>query len=128
MLGGTDVVTRLRVDELNCIDIGLIQKAMERADPEDLCFIQHLTDSSLTKPLKIVQAFMGDQIGIRGTMGNPAIISPYIRDFAEVLEITLMNRTFQSEFIFRPPLNDEAAMTAAFSEYVMRFVDYDDSI
>ena len=62
MLGGTDVVIRTRVDELNFIDIGLIQEAMERADPEDLGFIQHLTISSLTKPLKIVQAFMGDQI------------------------------------------------------------------
>ena len=124
MLGGTDVVTRIRVDELNCIDIGLIQKAMERADPEDLGFIQHLTDSSLTKPLKIVQAFMGDQIGIRGTIGNPTIISPYIRDFAEVLESTLMSRTFQSEFMFMPPLNDEVALTHAFSKYLMRFVYY----
>ena len=118
------MVTRTRVDELNFIDIGIIQEAMERANPEDLGFIQHLTTSSLTKPLKIVQAFMGDQVGILGTMGNPAIISPDIEDFAKVLKGTLMRRTFQSEFIFRPPLNDEAAMTEAFSEYVMRFVDY----
>ena len=76
MLGGTDVVTRIRVDELNCIDIGLIQKAMERADPEDLGFIQHLTTSSITKPLKIVQAFMGDQIGIRGLYHLTSGISP----------------------------------------------------
>ena len=109
---------------MNCIDIGLIKKAMERADPEDLGFIQHLTDSSLTKPLKIVQAFMGDQIGIRGTIGNPALTSPYIRDFAEVLESTLMNRTFQSEFIFRPPLNDEETRNEAFVEYLMHFVVY----
>ena len=83
-----------------------------------------MTTWSLTKPLEILQGFMGDQVGILGTMGNPAIISPYIEDFAKVLKGTLMRRTFQSEFIFRPPLNDGAAMTEAFSEYVMRFVDY----
>ena len=66
---------------------------------------------------------MGDQIGISGTMSNPAIISPYIRELAEDLESTLLG-IFESEFIFRPPLNDEAALTQAFSEYLMRFLDW----
>ena len=126
MLGSTSVITKCTLDELNFMDIGLIRRAMERGGPEDIGFLRALTTGSLRKPLEMIQAFLGDDIGITGTMGNPAIISPYIRDFAEVLESTLMNRTFQSEFIFRPPLNDEAAMTEAFSQYLMRFVDYDD--
>ena len=124
MIGGTDVVIKTTPDQVNFFHIGLILKAMERRDPEDISLIQYLTTNSLTKPLKIVQAFMGDQIGIRGTMGNPAIISPYIRDFEKVLKGTLLMRTFQSEFIFRPPLNDKATRIEAFSRYVMRFVDY----
>ena len=126
MLGSTGVITKCTLDELNFMHIGIIRHAMERGGPEDIGLLLALTTDSLRKPLGLIQAFMGDDIGITGTMGNPAIISPYIRDFGEVLETTLMNRTFQSEFIFRPPLNDEAAMTEAFSQYLMRFVDYDD--
>ena len=125
MIGGTHAVTETTADELNFFNVGLILEAMERRDPEDIGLIQTLTTNSLRTPLKIVQAFKVDQIGIRGTMGNPAIISPYLRDFGEVLETTLMNRTFQSEFVFRPPLNDDEACKEALAEYLMRFADYD---
>ena len=124
MLGSTEVITECTLDEVNFMHIGITRHAMERGGPEDIGLLLALTTDSLRKPLGLIQAFMGDDIGITGTMGNPAIISPYIRDFGEVLETTPMNRTFQSEFIFRPPLNDEVALTEGFSKYLMRFVYY----
>ena len=124
MLGSTSVITKCTLDELNFMDIGLIRRAMARGGPEDIGLLQALTTDSLRKPLEMIQAFMGDDIGITGTMGNPAIISPYIRELAEDLESTLLG-IFESEFIFRPPLNDDEARNEAFAEYLMRFVEYD---
>ena len=123
MLGSTHVITSCPVDELTFMDIGMIRDAMKSEDPEDIGFLQTLTTDSLRKPLEIIQSFMGDAIGVTGTMGNPAIISPYIRDLNEMLENTLF-QIFVSEFIFRPPLNDEEARNEAFAEYFMRFVEY----
>ena len=115
MLGSTSVITKCTLDELNFMHIGIIRCAMERRGPEDIRLLQALTTDSLRKPLEMIQAFLGDDIGITGTMGNPAIISPYIRELAEDLENTLF-RIFVSEFIFRPPLNDDEARNETFEE------------
>ena len=123
MLGSTGVITKCSLDEVNFMHIGIIRHALERGGPEDIGLLQALTTDSLRKPLELIQAFMGDDIGITGTMGNSAIISPYIRELAEVLENTLF-RIFVSEIIFRPPLNDDEARNEAFAEYLMRFVEY----
>ena len=108
---------------MNSMHIGIIRDAMERGGPEDIGLLQTLTTDSLRKPLEIIQSFMGDAIGVTGTMGDPVNISPYIRVVNEVLENTLF-QIFVSEFIFRPPLNDEDARNEAFAEYLMRFVEY----
>ena len=124
LAGSTDVIVSCPLDEVHYMHIGIIRHALESGGPEDIGLLQALTTDSLRKPLELIQAFMGDDIGITGTMGNPAIISPYIRELAEDLESTLLG-IFVSEFIFRPPLNDDEARNEALAEYLMRFVEYD---
>ena len=121
-LGGTCVVQDIPLSELHFLDIGTIRKAIKNRTPEDDHLIECLVRQSLSPVLQIVQAFMGGPIGITGTIGNPVIIEYYIQIFAEGLENTLV-ATLAPQYIFRPPLNNDESIEAAFADYLMRFTD-----
>ncbi len=123
MLGSTEVIASCPVDQVQLMHIGSIRHAIKTQTQSGVGLILTLTANSLRKPLETIQAFMGDDIGVTGTMGNPVIISPYIRHLNKVLETTLF-RIFMSEFIFKPPLNDDEARIEVFAEYLMRFAEY----
>ena len=66
--------TQVPLSALNFMDIDTIRKAIKDPSPKGGRLIEILVAQSLRTVLEMVQAFVGDPIGTRGTMGNPVIL------------------------------------------------------
>ena len=105
------------------MDMATIRQAIEGKDGEDTRFIGTLVLEAHITILEIVQGFLGDKVGVSGTIGEPVIVNENILLLSEGLEWTLV-KTFEPMHLFRPPLNDEEVRKVVFAEYLMRFSEW----
>ena len=119
-LGHPSVVSTVPTRDVAPMDIATIRSALDNGD-EGL--IQVLVTSAHSSILKLLQAYLGQHVGLHGTMGNPVFVDTGIRHVASYFEDVLVS-TLHPRFLFRPPWSAIETRNKAFSEYLMRFAEW----
>ena len=104
------------------LELPVIRAAMEGGTEDGAKFLQFLTDSAHRPVLERLQAYLGQTVGLTGTIDNPVVVKDKIKITVvnEILMGALMG-TLQPQLIFRPPLSDSERSKMAYSEYLHRF-------
>ena len=105
------------------MEIGMISGALDFKTDEDNRFISELVFKAHKTVLERIQAFLGERVGVSGTMGNPVIVSDAIRCVEDTLEDALL-ATFDPKYLFKPPFSNEETRKKVFADYLFRFADW----
>ena len=122
-LGATDVIFQCPASAMSLMEIGMIRGALDAKTDEGARFIEDLVLRAHQTVLERIQAFLGESVGVHGTMGNPVIVSDAIRKVEEEVGKALL-RTLNPLKIFMPPCNDDEAPKRAFADYLYRFTEW----
>ena len=96
--GATDVIFRCPLSKMSLMEIGTIRRALDFKTVEDDRFISELVFSAHKTVLERIQAFLGETVGLSGTMGNPVIVSDAIRCAEDALRDAL-HATFNPKYL-----------------------------
>ena len=121
--GATDVIFRCPTSAVSLMEIGTIHGALDFKTDEDNRFISELVLSAHKTVLERIQAFLGERVGVSGTMGNPVIVSDAIRCAEDALHDAL-HATFNPKYLFKPPFSNEETRKKVFADYLFRFCDW----
>ena len=95
-LGGTDVITQCHPRDLCSLNTCTIRRALENKTHDDEHLIESIMFHAHKTVLELIQAFLGDKVGLRGTMGAPVIVSDAIRKVEEEVGKALLRTYIES--------------------------------
>ena len=122
-LGATDVIFRCPLSKMSLMEIGTIRGALDAKTDEGARFIEDLVLRAHQTVLERIQAFLGETVGLSGTMGNPVIVSDAIRCSEDALHDALL-ATLNPKYLFKPPFSNEETRKKVFADYLFRFCDW----